>query len=179
MQQRDRGVARLAITGTPRHLQMGFHQMRHGATATAVSVREQPAVQIERHRAVGVARHEFTADPQQYRALPAGRDGDPASGQVEAHVARRADRLVRQIRETGKPACIEAIKLLESPLRDRCDETWVVRCEEADALARLAERGIDEAAARARRRSAPVRSAPFRPYWGETGAAGAPRLMAA
>jgi dephospho-CoA kinase len=47
-------------------------------------------------------------------------------------------------------ACIEAIKLLESPLRDRCDETWVVRCDEADAIARLAARGIDEEAARAR-----------------------------
>jgi dephospho-CoA kinase len=47
-------------------------------------------------------------------------------------------------------ACIEAIKLLESPLRDRCDETWVVRCKEADALARLASRGMSEADARAR-----------------------------
>jgi dephospho-CoA kinase len=35
-------------------------------------------------------------------------------------------------------ACIEAIKLLESPLHDACDETWVVRCDEADAVARLA-----------------------------------------
>jgi len=35
-------------------------------------------------------------------------------------------------------ACIEAIKLLESPLHDACDQTWVVRCEEADAMARLA-----------------------------------------
>ncbi len=50
----------------------------------------------------------------------------------------------------AEAACIEAIKLLESPLRDRCDETWVVRCDEADALARLAARGLDEAAARAR-----------------------------
>jgi dephospho-CoA kinase len=47
-------------------------------------------------------------------------------------------------------ACIEAIKLLESPLHDRCDEIWVVRCEESDAIARLASRGIDEATARAR-----------------------------
>jgi dephospho-CoA kinase len=47
-------------------------------------------------------------------------------------------------------ACIEAIKLLESPLHDRCDEIWVVRCDEADAIARLASRGTDEAAARAR-----------------------------
>lgn len=47
-------------------------------------------------------------------------------------------------------ACIEAIKLFESPLRDRCDETWVVRCEERDAFARLAARGMSEAAVRAR-----------------------------
>jgi dephospho-CoA kinase len=47
-------------------------------------------------------------------------------------------------------ACIEAIKLLESPLHDRCDQTWVVRCDVGDALARLAARGLDEAAARAR-----------------------------
>ena len=47
-------------------------------------------------------------------------------------------------------ACIEAIKLLESPLHDHCDQTWVVKCDEADAIARLATRGMDEAAARAR-----------------------------
>jgi dephospho-CoA kinase len=48
-------------------------------------------------------------------------------------------------------ASVEAIKLLESPLADACDEIWVVRCEEADAIRRLAEsRGMDEAAARAR-----------------------------
>ena len=59
-------------------------------------------------------------------------------------------RLAELMAAGAEVACIEAIKLLESPLRDRCDETWVVRCDEADALARLAERGIDEAAARAR-----------------------------
>jgi dephospho-CoA kinase len=48
-------------------------------------------------------------------------------------------------------ACIEAIKLLESPLHDRCDSTWVVRCDEADAVRRVAaSRGMDEEAARAR-----------------------------
>lgn len=50
----------------------------------------------------------------------------------------------------AEAACIEAIKLLESPLHDRCDQTWVVRCDIGDALARLAARGLDEAAARAR-----------------------------
>lgn len=48
-------------------------------------------------------------------------------------------------------ACIEAIKLLESPLHDACDQTWVVRCEEADAVARLAaSRAMSEEEARRR-----------------------------
>lgn len=48
-------------------------------------------------------------------------------------------------------ACIEAIKLLESPLHDRCDQTWVVRCDEQDALQRLTvTRGMSETDARAR-----------------------------
>jgi dephospho-CoA kinase len=48
-------------------------------------------------------------------------------------------------------ACIEAIKLLESPLHDRCDSTWVVRCDPADAVRRLAAtRGMSEDDARAR-----------------------------
>jgi dephospho-CoA kinase len=59
-------------------------------------------------------------------------------------------RLAELIAAGAEVACIEAIKLLESPLRDRCDETWVVRCDEADALARLAARGMTEADARAR-----------------------------
>jgi len=59
-------------------------------------------------------------------------------------------RLAELIAAGAEVACIEAIKLLESPLRDRCDETWVVRCDEADALARLAARGMDEADVRAR-----------------------------
>jgi len=48
-------------------------------------------------------------------------------------------------------AGVEAIKLLESPLADGCDEVWVVRCDEADALERLAaSRGMDAAEARRR-----------------------------
>jgi dephospho-CoA kinase len=48
-------------------------------------------------------------------------------------------------------AAVEVIKLLESPLADACDEVWVVRCDEADAIRRLAEsRGMDEEAARSR-----------------------------
>jgi len=48
-------------------------------------------------------------------------------------------------------AAVEVIKLLESPLGDACDEIWVVRCDEADAIRRLAaSRGLDEHAARRR-----------------------------
>ena len=59
-------------------------------------------------------------------------------------------RLAELMGAGAEAACIEAIKLFESPLLDGCDEIWVVRCEEADAIARLAERGMDEEAARAR-----------------------------
>jgi dephospho-CoA kinase len=57
-----------------------------------------------------------------------------------------------ELAEAGAPsAVIEAIKLFDSPLLDACDETWVVRCREEDAVARLAaSRGMSEAAARAR-----------------------------
>jgi dephospho-CoA kinase len=48
-------------------------------------------------------------------------------------------------------AVVEVIKLFESPLADACDQIWVVRCDEADAIRRLAaSRGLDEAAARQR-----------------------------
>ena len=51
-------------------------------------------------------------------------------------------------------AAVEAIKLIESPLADACDEIWVVRCDDADALRRLAEsRGMDEETARRRQAS--------------------------
>ncbi len=45
---------------------------------------------------------------------------------------------------------VEAIKLLESPLRAECDQVWVVVCRPQDALERLAERGMTEADARNR-----------------------------
>ena len=67
---------------------------------------------------------------------------------VRGHVRSRLAELL----DAGvEVACLEAIKLLESPLAAECDEVWVVRCDEADALRRLAElRGMDEATARAR-----------------------------
>ncbi len=48
-------------------------------------------------------------------------------------------------------AAVEVIKLLESPLADACDAIWVVRCDEADAISRLAAtRAMDEETARRR-----------------------------
>lgn len=48
-------------------------------------------------------------------------------------------------------AAVEVIKLLESPLADACDQIWVVRCDEADALARVAaSRGMSAEEARRR-----------------------------
>jgi dephospho-CoA kinase len=57
-----------------------------------------------------------------------------------------------ELAEANVPAAVvEVIKLLESPLHDACDETWVVACDEADALARVrVARGLTEAEARAR-----------------------------
>jgi dephospho-CoA kinase len=60
-------------------------------------------------------------------------------------------RLAELIDAGAEFACVEAIKLLESPLAAECDEVWVVHCDESDAIRRLAEgRGMDEASARAR-----------------------------
>jgi dephospho-CoA kinase len=65
-------------------------------------------------------------------------------GAIRARLAELAQAGVEAV-------AVEVIKLLESPLADGCDEIWVVRCDEADAIARLAaSRGMDEATARAR-----------------------------
>ena len=57
-----------------------------------------------------------------------------------------------ELDEAGEEVvAVEVIKLLESPLADACDAIWVVRCDEADAIARLAaSRDMDEATARQR-----------------------------
>ena len=65
-------------------------------------------------------------------------------GAIRARLAELAEGGVETV-------VVEVIKLLESPLADACDEIWVVRCDEADAIARLAaSRGMDEATARRR-----------------------------
>jgi len=53
-------------------------------------------------------------------------------------------RLATLDQEDVAVTAVEAIKLLESPLRDRCDQVWVVVCRPEDAVRRLAERGLSE-----------------------------------
>jgi dephospho-CoA kinase len=84
---------------------------------------------------------------------------DPAAlADLEAIIHPRvrdavAGRLARLRGADTAAASVEAIKLLESPLRAACDQIWVVRAEEEEALARLqASRGM--AASEARRRLA-------------------------
>jgi dephospho-CoA kinase len=82
---------------------------------------------------------------------------DPAAlRDLEAIVHPRVRDAVRarlaELATAGAPAAsVEAIKLLESPLHDACDQVWVVTCDEADAISRIAaSRSMDEDAARAR-----------------------------
>jgi dephospho-CoA kinase len=82
---------------------------------------------------------------------------DPAAlRDLEAILHPRVRGVIRarlaELEQAGEAvAVVEAIKLIESPLADACDAIWVVRCDEADAIARLREsRGMDEAAARRR-----------------------------
>ena len=95
-----------------------------------------------------------TLDP---RALGRIVFSDPAAlRELEAILHPRVRDAVRarlaELAEAGAPAAVvEVIKLLESPLHDGMDETWVVVCDEADAIARVREsRGLSEAEARAR-----------------------------
>ena len=71
---------------------------------------------------------------------------------MHPRVRNAARERLAELAEGGVPSvAIEAIKLLESPLLDACDATWVVACREEDAVTRLAtSRGMSEAAARAR-----------------------------
>ncbi len=68
---------------------------------------------------------------------------------VHPIVRQGVDHLVRKSK--SPVVVIEAIKLLESPLKDSCDVIWVTTASEATQLARLKKhRSMDEAAARQR-----------------------------
>jgi dephospho-CoA kinase len=67
------------------------------------------------------------------------------------HPAVRLE-IARRIASAGAPVVmVEAIKLLEGPLADVCDQVWVTACARAVQLERLRVcRGLEEAAAVAR-----------------------------
>jgi dephospho-CoA kinase len=89
-----------------------------------------------------------TLDPRQLAGLVFE---DPvALADLEAIIHPRVRELVgarlADLEQEGAVvAAVEAIKLLESPLRERCDQVWVVVCRPEDALRRLAQRGLSEA----------------------------------
>jgi len=55
------------------------------------------------------------------------------------------ERLERAAREGDPFVVIEAIKLIEGGLADRCDEVWLIECPLAVQRERLAGRGMDDA----------------------------------
>lgn len=67
---------------------------------------------------------------------------------VHPLVRQAVDHLVRKSHH--RVIVIEAIKLLESPLRQACDVIWVVTADEASQLRRLQAGGIDATQARQR-----------------------------
>ena len=71
---------------------------------------------------------------------------------VHPAVRRAVDARLAELAAAGtEVAAVEAIKLLESPVRDRCDAIWTVICDETDAVERVARnRGLTEADVRAR-----------------------------
>jgi dephospho-CoA kinase len=94
-----------------------------------------------------------TDDPA---ALAAVAFRDPAAlADLEAIVHpvvrdRVRDRLVALAAAETPVVAIEAIKLLESPLRDQCDAIWVVVCRPEDAVRRLEARGLSAVQAKDR-----------------------------
>ena len=81
---------------------------------------------------------------------------DPAAlADLEAIVhpavrARVRDQLAALAAGDTPIAAVEAIKLLEGPIREWCDQVWVVVCRPEDAVRRLGERGLTPDQARAR-----------------------------
>jgi len=59
--------------------------------------------------------------------------------------SRIEERLARAEREGDPFVAVEAIKLVEGGLADRCDEVWLVECQPVVQRERLAGRGLDPA----------------------------------
>ncbi|MGH2482843.1 MAG: dephospho-CoA kinase, partial [Candidatus Limnocylindria bacterium] len=88
-----------------------------------------------------------TLDPRQLARLVFEDAGALADLEAIIHPRVRdlvGARLAELEHEGVAVAAVEAIKLLESPLRGRCDQVWVVGCRPEDALRRLAQRGLSE-----------------------------------
>jgi len=63
-------------------------------------------------------------------------------GIVHPHVRRLIDRRLAEAERDEAPfVVIEAIKLVEGGLADRCDEVWLIDCQPATQRSRLATRG--------------------------------------
>lgn len=62
---------------------------------------------------------------------------------VHPRVRELVDTAISAAAETGAPfAVVEAIKLVEGGLAERCDEVWLVDCPESVQRARMAGRGM-------------------------------------
>jgi dephospho-CoA kinase len=89
-----------------------------------------------------------TLDPRELARIVFDDSGSLADLEAIVHPRVRdlvAERLA-SLAERGTPvAAVEAIKLLESPLRQQCDQVWVIVCRREDAVQRLADRGLTEA----------------------------------
>lgn len=118
------------------------------ALARAVTGPGQPALAEIRAR---FGDSVFAADVLDRAALAAVVFADPAAlGDLEAIVHPRvrlqveAD-LAAALADGVELVTVEAIKLIEGGLADRCDEVWIVDCPPAVQRARLAGRGMSRA----------------------------------
>jgi dephospho-CoA kinase len=118
-----------------------------GKSTVAGMLRDLGAVHIDADR---VAR-DIRRNDADARAAILARFGTEDAAELGGIVFADADALAELAEAGERVVVVEVVKLLESPLADACDEVWVVRCDEADAIARLAvTRGMDEASARRR-----------------------------
>jgi len=118
------------------------------ALVREVTAPGQPALRAIRERFGAVVEPSGALDRA---ALAAVVFGDPAAMrdlEVIVHPGVRAliDSRLEQAARDGDPfVVIEAIKLVEGGLAERCDEVWVIDCPAATQRARLAGRGMADA----------------------------------
>jgi dephospho-CoA kinase len=136
------GCGKSTVAGMLRH--------RSVATIDADEVSREVRQTDEMARAAILARF-GTLDATGIAAQVFGEDDGMALHDLEEIIHPRVrDRVRARLAELAEGgvgvAAVEAIKLLESPLHDACDETWVVVCDEEEARRRLVEdRGMSEA----------------------------------